>query len=147
VILEDNKDRQQAMRECLADRFYQFESQFFDDSATMIEYLDRHLPHTAVIALDHDLELQEKHGVVQDPGTGRDVAEFLAGKTPVCPVVFHSTNSDAVAGMERVLSEAGWETDRVIPWGDMEWIAKQWFRSIRRAIVRPSGRAATVPND
>ena len=33
AILEDNLDRQAAMRACLADRFYTFDAHFFDDSS------------------------------------------------------------------------------------------------------------------
>ena len=136
VILEDNKDRQDVMAKCLADRFYQYERRFFQTSSEAIRFLDQHLPETIVIALDHDLDLQEgQHGLCVDGGTGREVADFLATKSPVCPVVIHSTNSAAVQGMESVLHEARWETKRVIPWGDVEWIPSQWFRAIRQAIL------------
>jgi hypothetical protein len=88
--------------------------------------------------LDHDLEIEPgPTGTCVDSGTGRDVADYLAGKEPVCPVIIHTTNSQAAVGMEMVLKEAGWKTHRVVPFDDMEWIAKTWFPAIRRAIVGP----------
>jgi CheY-like chemotaxis protein len=139
VILEDNEDRRVAMQRCLHDRFYQFETRFFAESAATIDYLQTYLPDTILICLDHDLELlPDGNGRMLDPGTGRDVADFLAGQTPVCPVVIHTTNSAAAVGMEMALREAHWETLRVVPCGDLEWIPTEWFRAIRRAIVGPT---------
>jgi CheY-like chemotaxis protein len=136
VILEDNKDRQKVMADCLADRFHQYERRFFETSSEAIRFLDQHLSETIVIALDHDLELKEaQQGQLVDGGTGREVADFLASKSPVCTVLIHSTNSAAVQGMEMVLQEAHWETKRIIPWGDLEWIPSQWLRAIRQAIL------------
>jgi hypothetical protein len=138
VILEDNEDRAIAMRRCLEDRFCEFEASFFDEAAAMIDCLRTHLPGTILICLDHDLELKPgADGRPIDPGTGRDVADFLACQTPVCPVVIHTTNSAAGVGMEMALQEAGWQTQRVSPYGDLEWIPAEWFRAIRRAVVGP----------
>jgi hypothetical protein len=96
------------------------------------------------IGLDNDLELiRNGEGRLLDPGCGREVAEYLAGRTPICPVVIHTTNSDAAVGMERVLGEAKWTTYRVTPHGDLEWIGSEWFRAIRRAIVGPTARQKT----
>jgi CheY-like chemotaxis protein len=139
VILEDNAERRLAMQDCLQDRFYQFEARFFDEPAAMIDYLRTHLPETAVIGLDHDLELKPgPDGKLKDPGTGREVADFLARQPPTCPVVIHTTNSAAATGMEMALREARWETHCVSPYGDLEWIPTQWFRTIRRAVVGPT---------
>jgi CheY-like chemotaxis protein len=146
VILEDNEDRQAVMRRCLQDRFHQFEQRFFDGAPEMMDYLETHLEDTIVIGLDHDLELKPgPKGTVTDPGTGRDIADYLARRPPVCPVVLHTTNSPAAQGMEGVLQEAGWHTRRVYPLGDLEWIPTEWFRAIRQAIVRPSPSAGAKP--
>lgn len=138
AILEDNQDRQTVMRAWLADRFYQYDVRIFDEPGEMIRFLDQHLADTLVISLDHDMELKAgPEGRSIDPGTGREVADFLAGKEPVCPVIIHTTNAQAAAGMESVLWGAGWETRRVVPFDDMEWIGTHWFPAIRRAIVGP----------
>ncbi len=104
----------------------------------MIRFLEKHLAETLAIALDHDLELKPgKNGKCIDPGTGREVADYLATKAPVCPVVIHTSNADAAVGMKMVLKEAGWKTRRVLPLDDLKWIEKQWFPAVRRAIVGP----------
>ena len=136
AILEDNKERQTAMLSCLADRFFQYETRFFDDASEMIAFLDNNLCDTIVLSLDHDLELKPGgEGRWLDPGTGRDLADYLVHHSPSCPVIIHTSNGDAAQGMEMVLREAGWQTQRVLPMEDNDWIPGPWFRSIRRAIV------------
>jgi CheY-like chemotaxis protein len=142
VILEDNMDRQSIMRACLADRFYTFDAHFFDDAAEMIRFLEEHLDETLVISLDHDLELKPgPDGRSTDPGTGREVADFLATKTPTCPVIIATTNSFAAEGVQEVLRNAGWKTRRIVPFDDMHWIETDWFFALRRAIVGPVRRS------
>jgi hypothetical protein len=139
VILEDNAERRAAMQRCLQDRFYQFDTVFFDAAAPMQDYCESHLDEIIVIGLDHDLELQPgPHGRCVDGGTGRDVADYLARKKPACPVVIHTSNAPAALGMEMLLQDAHWETYRVVPMHDLEWIPAQWFRTIRRAVVGPT---------
>jgi hypothetical protein len=136
VILEDCIDRQTIMTACLADRFRHYPVRFFEAAAPMIAYLESKLKTTIVIALDHDLEfIQDANGSLTDPGTGRDVANFLADRPPTCPVVIHSTNSPAAVGIKMTLDEANWTTYRVVPFGDLEWISEIWIQAMRRAIV------------
>jgi CheY-like chemotaxis protein len=141
VILEDNKDRQTVMRACLADRFYTFDAHFFDEAGEAIRFLDANLADTVVISLDHDLDLKPgPDGSSVDPGTGRQVADFLAGREPVCPVIVHTTNSLAGDTMVTVLNDAGWKTRRVVPFDDTHWIETAWFFAMRRAVVGPVRR-------
>jgi hypothetical protein len=136
AILEDHEDRRAIMQSCLADRFFMYETRFFDDPTAMIQFLQKNLDQTLLVGLDHDLELKPgPAGQWTDPGTGREVANYLAQRQPVCPVVIHSSNAQAVLGMEMVLQASGWKTWRVVPFEDMDWIAKEWFRTIRRAIL------------
>lgn len=121
VILEDNDARQSVMRECLESSKPTFPAHFFKTAAEAISWLKFHLSKTVFIALDHDLELIE--GPDQqfiDSGTGREVAEYLATLTPVCPILIHTTNVFAGIGMEMVLKGAGWKAKRIVPYGDME---------------------------
>ena len=128
VILEDNEDRQRVMRECLSRVDSEIVTYFFITAADAISWLKSHLKETVLIGLDHDLELFEGEGhVMIDPGTGRDVANFLAEQNPVCPIVINTTNIPAGVGMETVLKEAGWKTKRLTPYGDMEWIPELWL--------------------
>jgi hypothetical protein len=138
VILEDNQDRQAAIRACLADRFYSFDAHFFEDAGEMIGFLNENLGDTLVISLDHDLELKPgPNGRCIDPGTGRQVADFLAGRKATCPVIIATTNSSAAEGMEHLLRDGGWQTRRVLPFADLSWIETDWFFAIRRALVGP----------
>jgi hypothetical protein len=141
VILEDNADRQAVMRACIADRFYTFDAQIFDDASEMIRFLETNLGETLVISLDNDLDLKPgPDGRSVDPGEGRQVAEFLAKQKPVCPVIIHTTNTNAADAMTEALTAAGWKTRRVIPFDDMNWIESTWFPVMRRAIVGPIKR-------
>ena len=140
VVLEDNPDRVRVMRDCLEGRFAHFECRFFDDPAEMMEYLDANLPETILISLDHDLELKEApSGKMIDPGTGRAIADYLARKPAVCPVVIHTTNAPAALGMQMVLKDARWLTCRIIPFNDLEWIPTDWLRAVHKAVVRNRG--------
>ena len=138
VILEDNEERQAVLRACLANQFSQCDACIFDDPGEMIRFLRKHLPETLVISLDHDLELKPgPDGHCIDPGTGREVADYLAEEKPVCPVIIHTTNTQAAVSMRRVLQDAHWKTRRVVPFDDLGWIETDWFPAIRRAIVGP----------
>jgi hypothetical protein len=61
-----------------------------------------------------------RDGRLLDPGTGREVADDLARRSAVCPVVIHTTNSSAAVGMEMVLREARWKTYSVYPLEGLE---------------------------
>jgi CheY-like chemotaxis protein len=143
IILEDDERRRTAMQDCLTDRFHQYEIDFFANANEMRTFLATNLATALVISLDHDLEPRPQHnGKPLDPGTGREVADFLAQQSPVCPVIIATTNSAAGDGMEFLLKEAHWQTHRVYPWGDLEWIPTQWLRTVRNAVV-----ASAQPRD
>ena len=122
----------------LAERFPFMRVVFFDESNKMIDFMQSEdLGDVAVIALDHDLDLiAGAHGDWIDPGTGLDVAKWLAQRDePICPVVVHTTNSPAGGKMMRVLKKSRWTAQRVIPCDDLRWIDEEWFRTVRNAIV------------
>ncbi|MBI1904351.1 MAG: hypothetical protein HYS13_24920 [Planctomycetia bacterium] len=143
VILEDNEDRRAAMLDCIRDRFPQYPVALFATAAETIRFLALHLAETLVVDLDHDLELVPgAAGRLFDPGTGRDVADYLAAQPPCCPVVIHTTNGTAAIGMEQVLADAGWKTFRIAPYGDLDWIGELWLPTMRSAIVSTAAPAA-----
>jgi CheY-like chemotaxis protein len=147
VILEDNVDRQREMRKYLRDRFYTFDHEVFSNPGDCLRYLQNHLTETTLISLDHDMELiAGDDGRLHDPGTGREVAEWLAQSKPVCPVVFHSTNNTAVDAMTALLKEKGWRTFAVRPWGDLEWIGAQWYPTVRQALLETAVQPAPAPH-
>lgn len=135
LILEDDAERRRVMGECLSDRFPQYGVQYFGDAPSMIAYLEAETgPEILLISLDHDLEPAEENRA-SDPGTGRDVADCLAGRRPTCPVIVHTTNAPAGNGMQSLLEESGWVTIRVVPYDAERWIGETWFRAVRNAIV------------
>lgn len=101
----------------------------------MVEWLRVNLKDVIFISLDHDLELLPgENGRMVDCGTGREVADFLATQPARCPVVIHSTNYPAAAGMEIVLTDAGWSVDKIAPYGGLEWMNETWFPAVQRRI-------------
>ncbi len=127
AILEDDPRRREAMESGIAANLGVHERLFFDSAPAMIEWLRGHLARVKLISLDHDLvELPEQGGASRDPGTGQDVADFLAGHPPCCPVLIHTSNRGTAPGMAFALQSAGWEAERVPPFDDLDWIAKTW---------------------
>jgi hypothetical protein len=136
AILEDDVDRAERMRARLEDRFPYEVRVFAHHTSEMIAWLESHLAETVLISLDHDLNLlPSENGQCVDPGCGRDVADYLATQSPICPVVIHSTNLPAADGMQSTLEESGWSVARVTPYGDLAWIDEAWFPAARRALV------------
>ena len=136
LILEDNSDRRHAMQVAIADRFAQYPTYFFATAGEFIDYLRRTDEMPLAISLDHDLDLIPiAEGRLIDPGSGRDVADFLATMKPICPVVIHSSNAIAVSGMTTVLEDSGWDVHRVLPDADTAWVGTGWLREMRNAIV------------
>lgn len=146
VILEDNAERRAAMRAIIADHFSAFDTHFFDESAAMIAFLEANLADTIAISLDNDLDMKPgPDGRSIDVGEGRQVAEFLGARAPVCPVVIATTNAGAAVAMTETLRAARWKTRRVVPFDDTAWVATDWFPAMRRAIGGPRTRDGEEP--
>lgn len=138
LILEDNRDRRVAMVSRILERFPFLRIEFFDSATAFIDRLAKGTREDiAAIALDHDLELlPDASGRFVDPGTGMDVANWLARlPAPICPVIVHSTNAPASVAMVECLTNKGWKVTRVIPHGDLEWVDEVWLFSMRNALV------------
>ena len=135
VILDDEADRINAMLPCLAREYPGTRTVVFDNATDMIGWLRENLTTALVICLDHDLgPNRSRGGVVFEPGTGRDVVDYLATQPPACPIILHTTNHLAVPGMQRVLEESGWPVSRVAPYADLEWIDPDWINEVRSAL-------------
>ena len=96
------------------------------------------MPAARLVSLDHDLEPDVTDRA--DPGDGLDVAKWLAGRPPVCPVVVHTSNGVRGDAMVGELDLAGWQVRRVMPLGD-DWIEADWRAAVRRALRRPDRSA------
>ena len=131
AILEDDPDRTFELLACLQNRLPDYKVIVFDDAPEMIRWLAGHLQELRLVCLDHDLGPNRLcDGQLLDPGTGRDVADYLARHSPVCPVLLHTTNTLAVPGMELVLGDAGWLHSRVTPHNGLEWVQQTWIEKV-----------------
>jgi len=131
LILEDNSERMAAFRRAVESLGDEWLLKAWPDAPSMIAECESHFPSARLISLDHDLNPQP--GATCDPGTGLDVARFLADFHPVCPVILHSTNADRVWSMHNEFRFAGWATERVGPLGD-SWIEQSWLPMVRTVI-------------
>jgi ADP-ribosylglycohydrolase len=145
LILEDNAERTAAFQKAVAALGEGFEAKVWSDAPSMIAESDAFFSTVALISLDHDLN--PLPGAAMDPGTGVDVARFLADFMPVCPVLIHSSNTDRVYSMHNELRFAGWTADRVGPLGS-DWIETSWLRAARRMLAEyPNTWTADLPVD
>jgi hypothetical protein len=124
AILEDNADRISRMRACLSNSLPEFEQVYFESAPHMRDWLDAHLAEVVLISLDHDLPID------RDCGTGRDIADYLAGLPPTCPVIVHTSNEYFAPEMMFALSDSGWPVRRVYPHDDHDWVAAGWLNAI-----------------
>ena len=145
LILEDDDERIAGFQKAVAQLGDGFELKIWRDAPSMIAEMTDFFPNAALIGLDHDLNPQP--GVARDPGTGLDVAQFLADFLPVCPVLIHSSNTDRVYSMHNELRFANWTVDRVGPLGT-EWIEKAWLPQVRELIAEQGNTwRASLPDD
>jgi len=137
VILEDNVERQVAMREVIQDIFPRMSIEFFAVARKMIERLESTgIYDVALISLDNDLDMvPAEHGRYVDAGDGIEVAEWLITRPPVVPVLVHTTNTPAGDQIDKLLHAHGWFHDRVVPYDGEAWISEVWRSSVRRLIV------------
>jgi len=109
LVLEDNPSRTAAFQSAAKLRRPPGELRIWRIAAQMIQELPELLSRATLLSLDHDLYKQNESD--PDPGCGRDVANYLARQKPLCPVIVHSTNTDAAWGMHNELTSAGWQVE------------------------------------
>jgi CheY-like chemotaxis protein len=141
AILEDDPGRIQAMEKRLQASFPDYSAIFFNNAPDIIAWLKGHLHKCLLLSLDHDLGPSwERNGQLFDPGIGRDVVDYLITQLPQCPVILHTSNSDAEIGMEMALKEANWHCERVIPCPSLDaidswdWIDSDWADTLKQLI-------------
>lgn len=132
-ILENDDTRVQQFRTAAAAVAPGVPVRVWRSAHAMLADLAECLEHASVISLDHDLNPLPSDA--NDPGSGYDVARVLGELIPCCPIIVHTSNGERGTWMEGALSRAGWEYDRVYPYGD-DWIEKQWTPVVRRLLGR-----------
>lgn len=146
AILDDDPSRIQAMKESVSRQLPRCREVTFDNAPDMIEWLQKHWMEASILSLDHDLGLERvRNGELFDPGTGRDVVNYLATQTPFCPVLIHTSSGFAAAEMEIVLEGSGWQSSCVTPsiekhrrlWSSenaLMWISDEWIGKVTAAL-------------
>jgi len=124
LLLEDNDERIAAFQAILPALGNDWQIRVWRDAPTMLTECTDYFPETCLISLDHDLN--PSPGATSDPGTGLEVAKFLASHFPFCPVIIHSTNADQAWSMHNELRFGGWTIERFGPIGD-DWFRKLWL--------------------
>ncbi|MGZ4964479.1 MAG: ADP-ribosylglycohydrolase family protein [Limisphaerales bacterium] len=137
LLLEDNLERVAAFKAVVRELGADWQLRLWHDAPTMLRECSSCLSDAALISLDHDLNPQP--GATADPGTGFEVARFLAGHLPFCPLIIHSSNADRAWSMHNELRFAGWTVDRVGPIGQ-GWVEKLWLPKARAMIASPSAK-------
>ncbi len=133
LILEDDEDRLRAFRSAMGSLGPAFSLHHWCNAPAMIADCPLWLPQASLISLDHDLNRVVNDGL--DPGTGLDVAVFLARHKPVFPVILHTGNLGGQRWMLRELHAAGWWVEVVLPQGT-DWVQRLWLRSARKLVGR-----------
>jgi hypothetical protein len=125
LILEDNPNRTVAFQN--AAKLYRAsqEVRIWRIAAQMVQALPEGLLGATLLSLDHDLYKQDASD--PDPGCGRDVANYLAKQKPHCPIIVHSTNTDAAWGMHNELTSAGWKVEIIHHLDEVDWIETRWL--------------------
>ena len=127
AILEDDTNRLLEMKACLDELLPEYVHCFFDSATEMVNWLEENISSVVLISLDHDLPIiQYRMGKRVEAGTGRFVADYLATREPVCPVIVHSLSSNNGEGMARVLTDTKWPVTRIQPFGEYEWVRQIW---------------------
>ncbi|MBD3562710.1 hypothetical protein H6S82_28280, partial [Planktothrix sp. FACHB-1355] len=99
TILEDNLERKAEMKRYLGEFFSTRSAIFFDNAPDAIAWLKECLQFCALISLDRDLGSSYwRDGEIFDPGTGRDVVDYLVAAKVQCPVIIHSSNYAEAGG-------------------------------------------------
>jgi hypothetical protein len=133
LILDDDRTRLHGFEEVASRLGNDCLIKAWRDAPTMISQIDSHLREARLISLDHDL-YKDSEGDA-DPGSGRAVADHLCKRKPTCPVIVHSTNTDAAWGMHNALSSAGWRVELVHHLGQPKWIEELWLPTATRLIL------------
>ena len=125
LVLEDNPNRTAAFQNAAKLSRQTEEIRIWRIASQMIQELPAVLSGATLLSLDHDLYKQNESD--PDPGCGRDVANYLAKQKPLCPVIIHSTNTNAAWGMHNELMSAGWNVEIIHHLDEADWIETRWL--------------------
>jgi hypothetical protein len=125
LLLDDDRERLRGFDRIASRLGEAWSLRTWRTAPAMLSDLEAELPGARLISLDHDLYRDAESD--PDPGSGRMIADFLAQRSPVCPVIVHSTNTDAAWGMFNALAGAGWKVELVHHTNQPAWIEELWL--------------------
>jgi len=124
LILEDEEQRIAKFLFAVQKLAKNLEVHIWREAPLMIAECRPFLETCQLISLDHDLN--PVAGVSRDPGTGLDVARFLAEARPNCPIIIHTSNVEARWSMHNEFRFVNIHAEIVGPIGD-NWIDESWL--------------------
>ena len=125
LILDDDRVRLRGFSEIAPRLGQEWVIRSWRDAPSMIAEIDSLLGEAQLISLDHDL--YKDSPTDPDPGSGRVIADLLSKRNPVCPVIVHSTNTDAAWGMFNALTSGNWKVELVHHLNQTAWIEDMWL--------------------
>ena len=131
LILEDNADRRDAMRDCLGERLPLYTLHMTDDPGEFVAYLGEYAGDILAVSLDHDLHERPDQSTTL---TGMQVVDHLVTTPPAFPVLMHTSNRHDGETMRRRLVGHGWRVRWVVPFDGTTWVATDWYHALKRAI-------------
>ena len=134
LILDDDRERLRSFDQIVPRLGEDWVLKAWRDAPSMISEIETLLDGAHLISLDHDLYRDSPSD--PDPGSGRMIADFLSERDPICPVVLHSTNTDAAWGMFNQLTSAGWKVAMVHQLNQPGWIEELWLPVATRLVQR-----------
>ena len=111
VVLEDTPSRVHAIERALGS---DFRLEHHETAQSFVAWLVGS-NEAALISLDYHLG-------GNSIGSGLDAAKALAQHPPFAQVILHSSDSVGARAQQRLLSEAGWETE-FVPFQEYAWAA------------------------
>ena len=132
LILDDDRVRLRGFDEIAPRLGSDWVIKAWRDAPSMLSEIEIVLDRVQLISLDHDLYKDSPSD--PDPGSGRMIANFLSKRDPVCPVVVHSTNTDAAWGMLNELTAGGWKVELVHHLNQPSWIEELWLPVARQLV-------------
>ena len=109
LLLEDNEERVAAFASVVRELGEEWGVRVWRDAPTMVRECEGCFEGVHFVSLDHDLNRQP--GAKGDPGSGLQVAKLFASHFPFCPIIIHSSNTDAAWSMHNELRFAAWTVD------------------------------------
>lgn len=144
AVLEDNAERLDVMARWLGDRLYMYDHVFTDDPREFVGRVGERFDDVLAVSLDHDLYDRPDQSLDL---TGMIAADFLTTCPPRFPVLIHSSNERDAAVMRDKLEGGGWYVAQVTPFDDTNWIGRDWYPTLKRALRKFAKPVSVPPND